>query len=64
MSKQNKGELLFNSLKSLIYLLGSEPTNYVHFMQPMLVSYPSYISSLDGDIRKVSNILTCNDTNT
>ena len=45
-------------LKSLIYLLGSETANHAHFMQSMPV-LSCYLSSLEGDIRKVSKILTC-----
>ena len=49
----------FSVTLSFIYLLGSETANRINFMQHMLFLYSScYFSSLEGVIRKVSNILT------
>ena len=50
----NNSKLLLNSLKSLIYLLVGETANHVNFMQHTHHA----ILALEGDIRKVSKILT------
>ena len=44
---------------SLIHLLGYETTNHFNLMQSMLIVYSScYFSSLEGNLRKVSDIST------
>ena len=51
--------LIFAFFHTLFYLLGGEIITHANFLQPMLVSYSScYFRSLEGDIRKVTNIST------
>ena len=44
--------------RSLVYLSGDKTANHVNFMLPMLIHAHAIFSSLEGDIRKVSNLLT------
>ena len=47
--------------QSLVYLCGVKTANHVNFMLPMLISCSiahAIFSSLEGDIRKVSNLFT------
>ena len=44
--------------QSLVYLCGDKTANQVNFMLSMLISCSCYFNSLEGDIRKVSNLLT------
>ena len=59
MNKQNKTKQLLKFMKLFSLPLGCETANPVNFMQHMLVLYSScYFGSPEGDIRKVSKILT------
>ena len=45
-------------LESSLYLFGGETANHVDFMQYMPMSCSFYLSCLQGDIRKMSKILS------